>query len=73
MRNIFVSFVLTFACAGYAFGQCSESDKKALEALDRTWSEALVKGDRNALMAMLADDFTALPGMQTQPLCTESA
>ncbi|MFN2393903.1 MAG: DUF4440 domain-containing protein, partial [Pyrinomonadaceae bacterium] len=66
MRNIFVLFVLTFACAGYAFGQCSESDKKALEAFDRAWGEAGVKGDRNALMTIYADDYTGLPEMQNK-------
>ncbi len=66
MRNIFVLFVLTFACAGYAFGQCSESDKKSLEAFDRAWGEAGVKGDRNALMTIYADDYTGLPEMQNK-------
>ncbi|MBA4123790.1 MAG: nuclear transport factor 2 family protein [Acidobacteria bacterium] len=63
MKNIFVLFVLTFAFAGYAFGECAEADKKALEAFDHAWSEAGDKGDRAALMNTLADDFTGLPAM----------
>jgi ketosteroid isomerase-like protein len=70
MKNIFVMFVLTFACAGYAFGECSDADKKALEAFDRAWGEAGVKGDRNALMAIYADDYMGMPEMwnKTQTL-----
>ena len=70
MKNIFVMFVLTFACAGYAFGECSDADKKALETFDRAWGEAGVKGDRNALMAIYADDYVGMPEMwnKTQTL-----
>jgi ketosteroid isomerase-like protein len=66
MKRIFLMFVVTFAFAGFAFGECSDSDKKALEAFDRAWGEAGVNGDRNALMAILADDYTGLPAMQTK-------
>ncbi len=66
MKNIFVMFVLTFACAGYAFGECGDADKKSLEAFDRAWGDAGVKGDRNALMAVYADDYTGLPAMQNK-------
>ncbi len=66
MKSIFVLFVLTFACAGYAFGECGDADKKALEAFDRAWGDAGVKGDRAALMTIYADDYTGLPGMQNK-------
>ena len=73
MKNIFVMFVLTFACAGYAFGECADADKKALEAFDRAWGEAGVKGDRNALMTVLADDYMGLPAMQNKTQNIEAA
>ncbi len=73
MKNIFVLFVLTFACVGYAFGECGDADKKALEAFDRAWGEAGVKGDRNALTAILADDYTGLPAMQNKTQNIEAA
>ena len=66
MKSIFLIFVLTFAFAGYAFGECSESDKKALEAFDRAWGMAGEKGDRTALMAIYADDYAGMPEMQNK-------
>ena len=66
MKRIFVMFVLTFAFAGFAFAECGSSDRAALEAFDRAWGDAGVKGDRNALMAILADDYTGFPAMQTK-------
>lgn len=63
MKNIFLILVVTFAFAGYAFGECSQSDKKALEAFDHAWSEAGEKGDRAVLMNVLADDYVGLPAM----------
>ena len=41
--------------------QCSDADKKALEAFDRAWGAATAAGDRAALEATFADDFTGLP------------
>ena len=52
MKNIFLIFVLTFTFAGFAFGECSDADKKALEAFDRAWGMAGEKGDRSALLAI---------------------
>jgi len=66
MKRIFALFVLTFVFAGYAFAECGEADKKALEAFDRAWGEAGVKGDRSALTAIYADDYTGLPGMENK-------
>jgi len=57
---------------GAAFGQCSEADKKALEAFDRAWGEAGRNGDRAALMNVYADDFTAMPGMQGKMAAIEN-
>ncbi len=64
MKRILSITVLMFACSFAAIAQCSDADKKALEHLDHAWSEAGQKGDKNALMAIYADDFVGLPGMQ---------
>ncbi len=70
MKRIFFMFIVTLALTGSAFGLCSDADKKALEAFDRAWGEAGVKGDRNALMAVYADDYVGMPQMwnKTQTL-----
>jgi ketosteroid isomerase-like protein len=51
--------------------QCSDADKKALEAFDRSWSKAGLSGDKAALMAIYADDYMALPGMQGKAAAIE--
>jgi ketosteroid isomerase-like protein len=51
---------------GTAFGQCSDSDKKALEAFDRAWGAAGARGDRAALTALYADDYIGLPDMENK-------
>ncbi len=73
MKNILVMFVLTFACAGYAFGECADADKKGLETFDRAWGDAGEKGDRDALMTIYADDYTGLPAMQNKTATIEAA
>jgi len=45
--------------------QCSESDRKALEAFDRAWSDATNRGDRAFLQTAYADDYLGL-GIATQ-------
>jgi ketosteroid isomerase-like protein len=64
MKKILSVSILIAACALSAVAQCSDADKKALEAFDRAWGEAGVKGDRAALMAIYADDYYGMPGMQ---------
>ena len=73
MKNIFLVLVLTFTFAGFAFGECSDADKKALEAFDRAWSEAGNKGDRNALMAIYADDYSGIPEMWNKTQAIDDA
>ncbi len=73
MKHIFLILALTVTFTGYAFGECGDADKKALEAFDRAWGEAGVKGDRNALMAIYADDYTGLPAMQNKTQTIEAA
>ena len=54
------------------FAQCSDADKKNLEAFDRAWGDASERGDRAALMAIYADDYMdaspAGPTNKTQTL-----
>lgn len=66
MKRILSITVLMFACSVAAIAQCSDADKKALEALDRAWSEAGQKGDKATLMGIYADDFYGMPGMQSK-------
>lgn len=63
MKNIFLILALTITFTGYAFGECSDADKKALEAFDRAWGMAGDKGDRTALTSIYADDYTGFPAM----------
>lgn len=43
--------------ASPALAQCSDADKQALEAFDRTWGDATTRGDRAALQTIIADDY----------------
>jgi len=60
MRGIFVAGVLASALSTPAFAQCPDADVKRLEDLDHAWSEATNKGDRAALTAIVADNFTGI-------------
>lgn len=63
MKHILGILILAGASFGAAFGQCSDADKKALEAIDHAWSTAGQNGDRAALSAIYADDYVGFPGM----------
>jgi ketosteroid isomerase-like protein len=63
MKHAFGIALLLAAFGFTAFAQCSDADKKALEAFDHAWGEASVAGDRAALTKIYADDFAGLPGM----------
>jgi uncharacterized protein (TIGR02246 family) len=63
MKHFLMMCVLIFSASTFAFGECSETDRKALEAFDRAWSEAGAKGDRAALMSIYADDYAGMPAM----------
>jgi len=58
---------------GAAFAECSASDRAALEAFDHDWGKASVAGDRAALMAIYADEFSGLPGMQGKMAAIDAA
>ncbi len=62
-RTLAITMIIAAAVLS-ATAQCSDGDKKALEALDRAWTTAGQKGDRAALNAIYADDYVGFPGMQ---------
>jgi len=66
MKEILWCVVLTTIFAGTVFGDCSDSDKKALEAFDKSWGMANWHRDVEKLKSVYADDFRALPGMNTK-------
>lgn len=57
MKKFVVLLISSFLLALPLFAECSADEKKALEALDRSWGEASVKGDRAALEQFIASDF----------------
>lgn len=72
MRKILGLLVLIGVAITTAAAQCSEADKKALEAFDGAWSKAGQGGDRAALMNILADDYVAFPGRQGKASAIEA-
>lgn len=62
MRTIVIFLLMSISLVGSAFGQCSDADKKALEAFDRSWGAATQAGDRAALEKIIADEYRAMPG-----------
>ncbi|MBK9164272.1 MAG: nuclear transport factor 2 family protein [Acidobacteria bacterium] len=62
MKIILTTLVLA-VLAGTSLAVCSESDKSALEALDREWARAGQAGDRAKLNAIYADEFVSMPDM----------
>ena len=69
MKHILAAVSILFAAAP-AFAQCSDADKKALEAFDVSWGEATTRGDRAALQAILADDYQGLGPAASQAKTT---
>ncbi len=65
MSRILAVVTILFAAAP-AFAQCSDADKKALEAFDHAWGDATTRGDRVALQAIIADDYQGLGPAATQ-------
>src|SRR5713226_4933931 len=54
---LFAAVIALSVFAPTLFAQCSDADKRNLEAFDRAWGDAAQRGDRSALMAIYADDF----------------
>ena len=63
MKRLFLILAITAAAVLAAAAQCSDSDKRGLEAFDRAWGTAGEQGDRAALMSIYSDDYVGYPGM----------
>ncbi len=63
MKQILAVTILIIIESTFAFGQCSDAEKKALETFDLAWEAAGQRGDRAYLESTFADDFIALPAM----------
>jgi ketosteroid isomerase-like protein len=59
MKQLLASLLVLSAAPFPMLAQCSDSDKKALEAFDKAWSEATTSGNRAQLQTILADDFAS--------------
>ncbi|MGH8514796.1 MAG: hypothetical protein ACREV8_12820, partial [Gammaproteobacteria bacterium] len=57
MKQLLASLLVLSAGPFPMLAQCSDADKKALEAFDKAWSEATTSGNRAQLQTILADDF----------------
>jgi ketosteroid isomerase-like protein len=56
-----------------ALAQCSEADKKALEAFDKAWTDTNARGDRASMTAIYADDYAGFPNMVTKAQAIDGA
>lgn len=71
MKTISILFLIAAMAISVA-AECSDADRKALEAFDHAWGKAGQDGDKAALTALYADDFVGLPGMQGKAATIES-
>lgn len=66
MKRLLAVTVAGLLISGLAHAECSDAERRALEALDRSWAEAGRTGDRATLEKIYADDFADLsPGDRT--------
>jgi ketosteroid isomerase-like protein len=63
MKSFLGTLLLVLCAFGTVYSECSDADRKALEAWDRAWGAAGEKGDKSALMSIYADDYVGLPAM----------
>ncbi|MGQ0763947.1 MAG: nuclear transport factor 2 family protein [Acidobacteriota bacterium] len=75
MKHIPRLVLLLLFVSPIVWGQCSDADKKKLEALDRSWGEAAQRGDRAFLQNVYADEYmnTSLAGTLTKAQAIENA
>ncbi|MFL5618066.1 MAG: nuclear transport factor 2 family protein [Gemmatimonadaceae bacterium] len=60
LRIAAVAALLSPITAVPLLGQCSQADKTALEAFDKSWGDATVSGDRARMGAFVADNYMAI-------------
>jgi len=56
-RIVVATALLSPMVAGRLLGQCSQSERTALEAFDKSWGAADESGDRARAAAFLSDNF----------------
>jgi ketosteroid isomerase-like protein len=66
MKRFMMAAVLTLFAAAPAFAQCSDADKKALEAFDHAWGDATNRGDRAAMATFVSNEFQGFGAAGTQ-------
>lgn len=66
MKQIFFATLLVVAISAASYAQCNDADRKKLEAFDKAWGDAAVRGDRAFLENVLADDFMNISPTGTQ-------
>ncbi len=71
-RTVLAALISTLVSLSAA-GQCSEAETKALEKFDRDWGTATQNADRNALTAIYADDYRAIPTMENKMTAIDNA
>jgi ketosteroid isomerase-like protein len=57
LRIVAISALLSPLASTRLLAQCSQADKAALEAFDRSWGDASVSGDRARLGTFIADNY----------------
>jgi ketosteroid isomerase-like protein len=75
MKHLLAVALVILTTTIIAFGQCSDVDKKKLEAFDRAWGEAGQRGDRAFLQKVFADNYVGLSpaGMLTKAEAIDAA
>lgn len=66
MKRFMMAAVLTLFAAAPAFAQCSDADKKNLEAFDHAWGDATSRGDRAAMATFISNDYQGFGAVATQ-------
>lgn len=73
MKYAITAVIIIVLVASSVAAQCSEADKNVLIAFDKAWSETNAKGDRSAIAAIYADEFTAFPAMTGKAAAIDGA
>jgi opacity protein-like surface antigen len=72
LRRLLAVAVLTALASSFAVAQ-SSADEQELIKLDKEWSAAMARGDRDALNRIITDDFTTRGGTWNKTQYIEQA
>ena len=72
MKKILTIVLLTIVSAGFAIAQ-NGADEQKLIRMDKEWSQAMERGDRDALNRIIADDYTTRNGTWNKAQYIEQA